>query len=93
MATRTRCRIPRWAWLAALCVALGLMTSVGVAWAWTLLPPPALTSWFPKVGPTILVEGDQRVALQYMQEVGFAGSKIELKGRIVPDFLFPEAEW
>jgi hypothetical protein len=29
-------RVPRWAWLAALCVALGLVTSVGVAWgiAW-----------------------------------------------------------
>ncbi len=32
-----RSRLPRWAWLAALCVALGLVTSVGVAWGLTYL--------------------------------------------------------
>jgi hypothetical protein len=51
-----RRRVPRWVWFVAVCVALGAMTSVGVAWAWMFLPFPRPKVWnpMPARGPVIL---------------------------------------
>lgn len=52
MPTRARRLLPRWAWLAALCVGLGLMTSIGVAWGWASFGEGYSVATRRRAGPT-----------------------------------------
>ncbi len=66
----TRRRVPRWAWLAVLCVVLGLMTSVGVAWGLMFnaaTAPPKPQTRMPVQGPTAAVysDGDFNLGLRW----------------------------